>query len=375
MKNKKSLMFLGMILLVILLVNIASAEFWACFEKGQRIDYCNNYRPSRTYDGNYPLCMSVYKPAENCYIHGVWPKCNHLDPGICSSPGGNTTFDLTPPVLKIIDPLNGTISPSKQLFLNFSLNEVATVYYTDIGKGTGTWSKVCDKCAVGNPTYARKRSFAEGENKLRFKAVDVVNNVAYVDVKFIVDSVAPRIYTTLPKSNAFADGNFEVQFKEANPKKLTLYYGTDKVNLDLSKCYDSVGKKVCDISVDLSKYDGKKVLYYFEIEDIAGHNYKSRPTNVSVDTKFPVVKNLGSFYKINGRYVEFNLSIDEPNLEKVSFINTLNPRSTPSTLCTRLTNGYCYKKQNFIPGNYSLSIAVTDKAGHSIAIPANFKIA
>ncbi|MCX6750835.1 MAG: hypothetical protein NTZ83_05235, partial [Candidatus Pacearchaeota archaeon] len=65
---------------------------------------------------------------------------------------------------------------------------------------------------------------------------------------------------------------------------------------------------------------------------------------------------------------------DEPNLYKVTSMNTLSPRATPSTMCTRLTNGYCYKKQSFTKGNYSLSIQISDKAGHSIALPANFKI-
>jgi hypothetical protein len=77
---------------------------------------------------------------------------------------------------------------------------------------------------------------------------------------------------------------------------------------------------------------------------------------------------------VNGRYVEFNLSIDEANFYKVTSVNTLNPKALPSTICTRLTNGYCYKKQSFTKGNYSLSIQISDKAGHSIAIPATFKI-
>lgn len=355
------------------MLSFASAEFWACFEKGDVIHYCNDYKPDKTYNSNYPLCMSVYRAADNCYIHGVWGQCMQLDPNKCSA-SGNTTFDLSPPIFKVLGPLNLTISSSKKIFLNFSLNEVATVYYRDLNKNTNTWIKVCDKCAVGNPSYAKVRSFAEGENNLMFKAVDVMNNPAYTNVKFFVDSTSPRIYTTLPKAKAFADGNFEVQFKEANPKKLTLNYGTDKIIVNLSKCYDGIGKRICDVNVNLSKYNGKTILYSFDLEDIAGSTYKSKPINVSVDTKAPIVNNPSSFFKVNGRYVDFNISITEDNFYRATFMKTNDPRAFQSTLCTRLVSGRCVKHQSFIKGNYSLSIQITDEAGHSIALPANFKI-
>jgi hypothetical protein len=380
MNNKTSIMFLGMILLGIFLITFASAaNFWACFERGQIIHYCNNvntglpYRPDRTYNSDYPICMSDHsKPAENCYVQGY--PCH--DAPVCSGSGNNgtTNFDLTPPVFHILSPLNATISPSKKLFLNFSLNEVASVYYKNLNKSSSTWTKVCDKCSAGNPSYAKLRSFAEGKNNLMFKAVDVVDNEAYISVNFFIDSIDPKIYITEPKSNTFADGTFTVQFKELNPKKLTLHYGTDSANVDLNKCYDSMGKKNCDIDVNLNKYDGQTIQYYFEIEDIAGNTYKSRATNVKVDTKFPVLNNPSSFYKVNGRYVEFNLSITEANFYKATSLNTLNSRAIPSTLCTRLTNGYCYKKLSLTKGAYSLSIQIFDKAGHSIAVPANFNI-
>jgi len=189
-----------------------------------------------------------------------------------------------------------------------------------------------------------------------------------------VDSIKPRIYRTDPRANTFADGTFAVQFKEINPEDLTLHYGTDTKKLDLNDCYESLSKVVCEVSVNLDKYNGQTIPYYFEIEDIAGNRYSSRSTNVKVDTKFPVVKNPSSFFKVNGRYVEFNISIDEPNLYKVTSVKPIGTRTSTTTLCTRLTNGYCYKKQSFTAGDYDLSIQITDKAGHSIALPAEFTI-
>lgn len=374
MTNKTTTLIMGMLVLGILMISFASADCWENFIKGQREKFCNPAVGDRTCGStSCQVCVSNYNETRDCFTTGNPDKCN--TGGSCSGYAfGNTTFDLTPPVLHILSPLNGTISNSKKLFLNFSLNEVADVYYKDINKNTNMWIKVCNKCNTGNPSYARLRSFTEGENNLMFKAVDVVNNIAYVNVKFFVDSTAPRIYTTSPRAGVFADGNFEVQFKELNPKRLTLNYGTDKVNLDLSKCYDGVGKKICDINVDLSKYDGKKIPYYFDMEDIAENTYKSRATNVSVDITSPVVNNPSSFFKVNGRYVDFNISITEPNFYKATFIRTTDPRVIQTTLCTRLVNGRCTKHQSFSKGDYSLSIQITDKAGHSIALPASFSI-
>ena len=376
MNKKTAKVLFGMFFLGILLMSFAAAEFWACFEQGEKVNYCNNYKPSETYTGTYPWCMSIYRAADNCYVHGTWSHCNALDPADCTNNGGGdpVEFDLTPPILKVISPAKYSISNTRKLFLNFSLDEVATVYYRDANKPTISWIKVCDKCSAGNPSYAKLRTFAEGNNSLIFRAVDVVDNEAYVASNFFIDSTKPRIYRTEPRANSFAEGTFEVQFKESNPKKLTLHYGNDTANVDLSKCYEAMSKKNCEVTVNLNKYDGKTIGYYFEIEDIAGNKYSSRTTLVKVDTTAPVVKNPTSFFKVNGRYVEFNLSINETNLYKVAAVKTVGTRTITSTFCTRLTNGYCYKKQSFTPGDYSLSIQVIDKAGHSIALPATFTI-
>jgi hypothetical protein len=380
MKNKTTKLIIGMLVLGLIMLSFASADCVATYNKGQKEIFCNPAQDRTCGSTTCDVCMGNYNAAKDCYNSGNLFVCNIN--GHCTDVGenntnNNTTFDLSPPILNILSPLNGTISKSTKLFLNFSLNEIASVYYKDVNKNTNIWTKVCDKCSVGNPSYVSLRSFSEGQNNLMFKAVDMATtpNTAYVSAKFFVDSVAPRIYTTTPMARSFADGNFEVQFKETNPKRVTLAYGTDSVNLDLSKCYNSTSdKKICDINVDLSKYNGKSIVYTFEVEDIAGNTYKSRPTNVSVDTKAPVVNNPTSFFKVNGRYVDFNISITEDNFAKATFVKTNDPRAIQTILCTRLTNGRCIKHQSFLKGNYSLSIQITDEAGHAIALPANFNI-
>lgn len=386
-KNKAALM-LGILMLGIFVIsiNFASAEYKACFTKGDRYTYCTNQD-----EINLPYCNSAYcvcqrtlctpcfksyDPVRNCYVGGNSAVCLKM-PTNCSSgsTGGGMDLDVTPPEFIIKSPVKDTIYNSRKVYLDFSLNEVADVYYRDLTKSTVSWTRICSKCPASQTSYAKQITFKEGNNNLMFKAVDLRGNTAYENMSFFVDSIKPRTYTTYPRSNSFADGNFEVQFKEANPKKATLHYGTDKATLDLNKCTYAVGKQICEIDVDLKKYSGQTIGYYFEIEDIAGNKYSSRNTLVKVDTTAPVLNNPNSFFKIvNNRYVEFNLSIDEENLYKVTSRNTLNPRASPTTMCTRLTNGYCYKKQSFAKGDYSLSIEISDKAGHVIAVPATFTI-
>ena len=375
MTNKKTVkLLIGILVLGIFLISFTSAEFWACFEHGDRIDYCSNYRPSETYNGNYPLCMREYRASENCYVHGVWDHCSSLPPGQCTTSGTAPEIDSTPPILNILKPINNSLYTKKSVVLEFSLNEMADVYYTDMINGRGKWIKVCDNCNIGNPSYSKNRSFAEGENNLMFKAVDAIGNEATVPVKFNIDSIAPRIYKTYP-TRGFVNTEFEVQFKEANPKKLTLYYGDDQTEVNLDNCDDYNGKTTCTTEVNLDKYNGQNIKYHFKLEDIAGNTYSSREYEISVDTENPVINNPGSMYTINGRYVSFNISITEDNFYKATYLYSYNGRVYERTLCTRLTYGNCVKKQSFAIGHYDLTITAYDKAGHSsLGYPANFDI-
>ncbi len=376
--KKKALLMLGILMLGIFVISInfvsaVEGYFNKCFQPGEKYTYCGT--SERTCDVRTGFCMACvsYNAEKNCYS-------NH-NPTLCKSgcsdegSGSPIELDVTPPQFQVSSPVKNIIYNSRKIYLNFSLNEVADVYYRDLNKSTVSWTRICSKCLASQTSYAKPVTFKEGNNSLMFKAVDGRGNTAYSNLSFFVDSVKPRTYTTYPKSNSFADGNFEVQFKEANPKKATLYYGADKAVLDLKKCTYAMGKQICEIDVDLNKYHGQTIGYYFEVEDIAGNKYSSRNTLVKVDTKAPVINNPTSFFKItNNRYVEFNISVNEENLYKITSTNMNNPRASATTMCTKLTNGYCYKKQSFTKGNYSLSIEISDKAGHVIAVPATFTI-
>ncbi len=364
------------ILFAILAISFASAaNFWACFSKGQKINFCNPDVPDRTCgEDTCKVCMSKYDSTLNCYSSGNPIGCN-LGGDCADILGRNDSFDLTPPKISIINPLNGSLSTNKKVLLSFSLDETAKeVYYLDVINGKGRWIKVCYNCKSGNPAYSSIRTFNEGQNKLLFKAKDYAGNEGYTMVDFLIDSIPPRIYKTTPTSG-FADGTFEVEFKETNTKKVIFYYGTDSKEVPLSNCHeDTLGKTKCTINVQLNKYNGQSIEYYFKVEDIAGNTYISKARKVNVDTQPPVVNNPNSFYSVFGRYLIINMSISEKNFYKVTYIDNNDPKTIEKTICSSLIKGLCQKKLPLNKGNYSYSIQVKDKAGNSIALPVNFNI-
>ncbi|MFA4953069.1 MAG: hypothetical protein WC584_02510, partial [Candidatus Pacearchaeota archaeon] len=194
--KSKIMLTIGMILMAIVLINFASAEFWACFDKGEVTHYCNNYKPDKTCSdsGGCVRCMSVYREAENCYIHGVWPDCLRVTQECSTGNGSGTTIDTTPPVITLTSPLNGSFYNSRSVVFSFELNEGADVYYSDLINGRGRWISVCSNCE----SNFGKRSFSEGLNELIIKAEDNSGNEAYKNVSFFVDSRDPRILKTLP---------------------------------------------------------------------------------------------------------------------------------------------------------------------------------
>ena len=369
--DKRILILGGMILIAVVLINFVGAEFWACFDKGEVTYYCNNYKPDKTCTGSNGCvrCMSVYREAENCYIHGVWPSCLQI-PQNCSA-GGGGTIDSEAPEINLISPLNGSLYNARSVMFSFELNENANVYYLDLINGRGRWTNICQGCR----SYGNKRSFSEGLNNLIIRAEDDSGNEAYKNVSFFIDSKDPRILKTLPL-NSFADGNFEVQFKEENPISLVLHYGDKTQNVDfVNDCHEERSKIYCDNFVDLEEFDGQQINYWYTLTDIAGNIDESKERSLSVDTTAPVINNPDSFWTQSGRYIYFNLSITENNFDEVSY-NYLDSHGIvkEKRLCSILKNGMCITKKAFTTGHYDLTINVLDEAGNSVGVPVSFDV-
>lgn len=384
--EKKRLIILSLALISLLAISLASAEFWACFDKGEKAYYCENYKPQKicTSDTGCQWCMLSYNEADDCYIHGAWPKCNKLLPQCSGLGNGSGNIDGEAPQFILTSPSEGQLFNSRKALVEFSLNEPADVYYIDAVNGRGKWSKLCSNCDAGNPTYSKLVSFDDGENIIQFKAIDEAGNVAFSNnVSFFIDSKKPKIKKTLPKKG-FANGEFEVEFQEGNPKALTLRYGINGSSsqaIAISSCNKSGtsnDKYYCVVNVNLGAYNGQEISYWFTLEDLVGNVINSKPINLKVDMSAPQVLNPSSFFSYeNGtKYVYFNLSINEENFNEAtySYLDSKG-RMKEGTLCTRLKDGTCYKKLTFTKeGAYDLTISIIDEAGNSIGLPANFVV-
>ena len=363
MKNKKQMIItasLTLIMTMLLLVSYASAYKLVCLTYGQSVPSSQNPRYT-CHSDVCQLCLTDtnYPTAPGYCLHGGGT-------GGCEG-GGNTTLDTQPPVLTINSPIENQIYNSRQVIFDLKTNEPASIFYTDNINGRGVWKKI----ANGIESYQRGISFKDGLNDITIRATDRNGNSVEILKKFSVDSTKPKIKKTLP-SKGFADGNFEIQFVEANPKSLILNYGNSATGqktaaLNLNSCEIIKGLSTCRINVDLSSYNNQNINFWFALSDIADNLVTSKSITLSVDALNPIINNPGSMYIKNGKYVYFSININEPNLDEVSYIDNSasNPRWTK--ICTKLKNGLCEKKITLKSGTHEIEIMVSDKAGNSIS--------
>lgn len=378
---KKQLLFISLAVLLvislIILASFASAEFWACFNKGEKIDFCNPKTKDRTAPNDgYQLCMSSYNETKQCYNQGNWMVCNTLEPE-CSSTGGNTSLDAEAPTLTTRSPEQNGLFTEKSILLDLEMNEEGSIYYRDNLNGNGDWKKLCSDCS----DYYRTKSFVEGKNNITFKAVDVVDNEAFVNRSFFIDSKKPKIKKTEPKSR-FANGFFEVEIQEENPTSLVLNYGnfinnyqTEDVSLkDCTPIKGNSNKFLCEVDIrdKIKTYEGQQIEYWFVLEDIAGNTDESKHIILDVDTTPPKINSLE--YPINGKYVYFSLDITEDNFDEAGYTEIVKGKDKYTKLCSRLKNGLCEARKSFSKGHHVLDIQITDEAGNSIAERIEFDV-
>lgn len=376
---KKSIIISMFVISTILLVSFASAEFWVCYNKGEKVDFCNDEADRTAPNDGYPVCMASYNEAKQCYNQGSWNTCLGMEDQECSSIGGNHSIDGEPPNLTIINPEQDGLYTSRSIQLELELDERASIYYYDNINGRGRWTRVCSKCW----DYSRKRSFKEGFNNLTFKAVDLIGLESFYDITFFIDSKDPKIRATNPR-RGFASGLFEVQFSEENPLTLTLHYGTsnpgqNSKELDIeNECEINRDRYYCETDVDLEEYNGKEIEYWFEVEDIAGNIDDSKPIKLEVDTTDPILNNPDGFWEQEGgrlnKYIDFNFDITEENFDEISYIDNEDSKPRWRTLCTRLKDGKCETRKPFRRGHHVLDIEIIDEAGNKIIENIEFDV-
>jgi hypothetical protein len=354
---------------LIMEMGLASAVFWACFDKGQVIDYCNPNRDDVTCGSDIGCvrCMSAYLEEGNCFAQGNINLCNGLSQD-CSTFGDDgevVPLDTTPPELILYSPVNGVVYDERSILVEFDLNEESDVFYLENHESNPRWRRWCNNCG----DYSRMRSFDEGQNDISIRATDVVGLESFYEVSFFVDSSDPRISRTEPR-RGYASGVFSVEFREDNPVYVAMYYGNSEtgeriheIDVD-SQCIFERRRFNCETFVDVSDYDGQEISYWFEVEDIAGAIDASREVSLDVDTTFPEFE---VDYVVDGRYVELVLSVVEENFDEATYEITSNDRPRERRLCSRLREGICEKRVRLNEGTHNLDVRVYDDAGNAAA--------
>ncbi|MFA5259558.1 MAG: hypothetical protein WC979_08420 [Candidatus Pacearchaeota archaeon] len=360
---KVIVLMIGFALIGLMLISNISAYKLLCLSRGQSI-------PILTC--KHDLCIICVTDD----LHQANPRhCNDQGDG-CSLLGGDTTVDSEAPILTVTSPINNNVYKSRQVSFDVSANEVFTLYWRD---NTIATSNMWRRVAAGLTHYKLNLNFKEGLNDLTMKAMDRGGNIIEYPVKFYIDSKKPTIKKTLP-AKGFSSGFFGVQFSEENPKSVVLNYGNDAVGIrtvpmDLGTC--SIVKNVytCNTTVNVNDYNNQNIRYWFTVKDIGNNSVLSKTLTLSVDTSTPVITNLDNMINVTKTKVYFNLSISEQNFKGAYYKITSDPRANWKTICTKLKDGLCVKKDTFSKkGNYEVEIKVVDQAGNENVQSASFSI-
>jgi hypothetical protein len=230
---------------------------------------------------------------------------------------------------------------------------------------------LCKNCN----SYAKNKIFDDGFHTLvingdsSFGAISGVTN-------FIVDTKKPIIRKTLPNSG-FVNGEFSLEFQEANPKEIFLIYGNEKIgyrkaNVNFNLCKEINYLKRCDIKVYIKDFNTQKISYYFGIIDMSDKRTYSNEKIVEVDLSPPLINSFN--YTIIKRDVNFFFNISESNFYNIRCMDYNETVPTKRTLCSSLKGGICNKKVHFKEGEHNLVIEIKDKAENSQNINISIQI-
>jgi len=322
-----------MMILLISLVSLVSADFNVCFQEGEQFSFCNsrvNENRCGNPDGcacesnghNCRLCMKEYDEERECYYQGNPNLCNQA--GSCVA-GGGGNLDITPPTITINSPGEGEVYASRSVLFDIGLSENGDADYYDNINGRGQWKRLFrDKSS-----YSRSLSMDEGFNNITIEARDGVGNKANKTVTFYVDSVEPKIRKTLPEEG-YVNTIFTVEYDEENLQSVILYYKQDGYWIDVELDCPSGKRQSCS-SEDISLDDGE-VQYYFTISDFAT-SVDSDIVTLIVDTTNPIITiNNPQSTPYNIKRIPLDIDLNE-NVELLEYLDSFDSMSRWRRLC------------------------------------------
>ena len=280
------------------------------------------------------------------------------------------TVNILPEDVLTINSPQPIIYESRRIAFNISsIESLAEISYINYNDRTPRFIRLCSRCDEYGFLRKRLQTVNEGENNITLTALNLSGNTNDFNVSFFVDSRKPRIIKTSP-IRGFANGSFEVEFKEEKTKELILYYGNSIRNhsLDIENdcSFDGISYK-CATEVDLIDFDGQEIEYVFFLQDIAGSTDKSNPINLNVDLSPPIL----NFFNFTAerRIITFKFNITEENFKGIKYIDFADRTPRLRNLCTRLRDEICEVRRAFNSGEqHNLTIQISDKAENMIEI-------
>ncbi len=260
---------------------------------------------------------------------------------------------------------------SKNIQFNITIStKVKKIEYINYNNKVPKFTMLCSDCIGYGYNRKATKSLNEGINNIIIRATDYFGNSMEQNVSLFIDSRAPIVSSTLPRSYSISNGSeFYIKYTEDNLRNLSLFYRDAIKNLEkplYSECNNSGKNQECRFYVNLSIFDGKQIIYWFNLSDDL-RTISSRPTLINVDTTAPsfitVANPRNISYGINyRRSIPFNISLSEKaKLEYYDNSVLINPRWI--SICS-----YCNKyvgKKTFSSGEHDIIIRATDKAGNS----------
>ena len=272
-----------------------------------------------------------------------------------SSTTSTTTIQ---PLILIINSPNQLVYNIRRIPINLSTNEIVdNITYIDYLDRKPKEKVLCKNCNEYGLSRKRMDTFSDDLQNMTFKATKNSSSVENTTL-FLVDTKEPVIRKTLPKRKGYSNGSFIIEYQEDNVKQIMLNYGNNFLGKSDCPLNSEERTQMCEFNVNLSEFNNNSLIYWFEIEDIAGNKDTSRETEINVDTIQPNITNLG--FNINRRTVKFNITISEK--ADLEYYDENERRPNWKSFCN---NCEVYdRSKTFNAGNHNLIIRATDKANN-----------
>jgi len=274
----------------------------------------------------------------------------------------NILLDTTGPLVTIVNPVDGEISPTNTtLALNVTVDDLlldsSSCWWAIDGEANQTIT--CGQNTTFNAT--------DGAHLIIFYSNDTLNNIASDSVSFTVSTLGPNIVLNSPANDTavnFTD-NIPFNYTPTDPQGVDTcsLYGDWGPGWHLNQTNTSINNATSNIFFS-SIFDGEgEHVWNVVCNDTAGLISTSENNNTFfVDTVFPTI-DFGEGTEIDGANVSHtnvyvNVSIVEVNERNVTF-RLLNSTGTVDTK-TNFTGGRTINWTNLPDEEYRYDVEVTD---------------